>query len=88
MTSEGLVEMFEGDSTDMCVAHVDGVQSGGSVVCRPGSKDLHQRERKLISVNTMPLQIGQLGNKHITILGLHSTHYCFLRCNKIKDRKI
>ena len=42
MTSEGLGEMFEGDSADMgprrITAHVDGGKSGGSSVRRPGSK--------------------------------------------------
>ena len=34
MTSEGLGEMFEGDSADMCAASVDGGLSGGSRVRR------------------------------------------------------
>ena len=43
MTCEGLGEMFEGDSADMCAekisASVDGGPSGGSHVRRPGSED-------------------------------------------------
>ena len=38
MTSEGLGEIFEGDSADM-FAHVDVGLSGGSSVSRPGSED-------------------------------------------------
>ena len=43
MTFEGLGEMFEGDSADMCAwkisASVDGGPSGGSRMRRPGSED-------------------------------------------------
>ena len=51
MTSEGLGEMFEGDSACIHVrwkiyAHGDGGLSGGSSVLRPGSEDAPQRERK------------------------------------------
>ena len=49
MTSEGLGEMFEGDSADTC-AHVDGGLSGGSRVRRPGSEDPHWRELKFFLV--------------------------------------
>ena len=42
MTSEGLGEMFEGDSADIS-AGVDGGLSGGSGVRRPGSEDPHQQ---------------------------------------------
>jgi hypothetical protein len=49
MTSEGLGEMFEGDSADKCAgkisAHVDGGPSGGSSMRRPRSEDPHRRER-------------------------------------------
>jgi hypothetical protein len=45
MTSEGLGEMFEGDSADTCAAHVDGGPSGMS-----GSEDNHQRELILLFV--------------------------------------
>ena len=52
MTSDGLGEMFEGDSADTGAgkisAHVDGGLSGGSRVRRPGSEDPHRRERKFI----------------------------------------
>ena len=57
MTFEGLGEMFEGDSADMfprkISAHIDGGQSGGSCVRRPGSEDRHRRERNcaIISVS-------------------------------------
>ena len=51
MTSEGLGEMFEVDSADMCAGKFpltgDGGPSGGSRVRRPGSDDLHWRERKI-----------------------------------------
>ena len=47
MTSEGLGDMFEGDSADMCAefffAHVDGWAGGGSRVRRPGNEDPHRR---------------------------------------------
>ena len=43
MTSEGLGEMFEGESADICAAHVDGEPSRGSSVRRPGSEDPHRR---------------------------------------------
>ena len=46
MTSEGLVEIIEGDSADMCggiSSNVDGEPSGGSHVRRPGSEDPHRR---------------------------------------------
>ena len=50
MTSEGLWEMFEGDSADTCgrnfVAHPHGGPSGGSCVRRPGSEDPYRREQK------------------------------------------
>ena len=39
MTSEGSVEMFEGDSAETCV---DGGPSGGSRMRRPGSEYPHQ----------------------------------------------
>ena len=51
MSSEGLGEMFGGDSADTCAGkfspHVDGGLSGGSIVRRPGSEDPHWREQKL-----------------------------------------
>jgi hypothetical protein len=54
MTSEGLVEMFEGDSADTCngkiSAGVDGGPSGGSSVRRHGSKDPHWCQRKFSPV--------------------------------------
>ena len=56
MTSEGLGEMFKGDSAHMrqtISAHVDGGPSGGSSVCRSGSEDPHQRERKCLVVATI-----------------------------------
>ena len=43
MTSEGLGEMFEGDSADTCAASVDGGPSGGSRVRRSGSEEPHRR---------------------------------------------
>ena len=62
MTFDGLGEMFEGDSADMCgnifsifltpahprniSASVDGGLSRGSSVRRPGSEDPHRRLRK------------------------------------------
>ena len=49
MTSEGLGEMFEGDSADICrkiSAHVNEGPSGGSSVPRPGSEDPHRCEQK------------------------------------------
>jgi hypothetical protein len=52
MTYEGLGEMFEGDSADMCGGKFPlvsmGGRSGGSSVRRPGSEGPHQRQRKLI----------------------------------------
>ena len=54
MTSEGLGEMFEGDSADMCAKKlsvgVNGGLSGGSSVRRPGSEDPHRSQRKLLSL--------------------------------------
>ena len=47
MTSEGLGEMFEGDSADMCgtcVARVDGGTSGHFKRAQMGSEDPHRRE--------------------------------------------
>ena len=41
MTSEGLGEMFEGDSADMCARKFPLMLMGG-----PGSEDPHRRERK------------------------------------------
>ena len=47
MTSEGLGEMFEDDSADMCaVRSCRWGPSGGSSVHRPGSEDLHRSEWK------------------------------------------
>ena len=50
MTSEGLGDMFEGDSADTRAGKFPltsiGGPSRGSRVCRPGSEDPHQRERK------------------------------------------
>ena len=50
MTSDGLGEMFEGDSADTCGANFRssclGGASGGTSVRRPGSEDPHRRERK------------------------------------------
>ena len=48
MTSDGLGEMFEGDSADSIIcarelASVDGGPSVGSHVRRPGSEDPHRR---------------------------------------------
>ena len=47
MTSEGLGEMFEGDSADMCAGKFPlvsmGGLSGGSRVRRPGNEDPHRR---------------------------------------------
>ena len=57
MTSDGLGEMFEGDS-----AHVDGGPSGGSSMRRPGSEDPYRRERKfslsLLHLN-LDLKVGE-----------------------------
>ena len=54
MTSDGLGEMFEGDSADKGCQQISAVVdlglSGGSSVRRPGSEDPHQRQRKFISV--------------------------------------
>ena len=47
MTFEGMGEMFEGDSSDTCA---DRGPSGGSRMRRPGSKDPHWRERKLLTI--------------------------------------
>ena len=49
MTSEGLGEMFEGDSADTrkISAQVDGGPSGRSSVRKLGSEEPHRRERKL-----------------------------------------
>ena len=51
MTSEGLGEMFEGYSADMCAEKFPlmsmRVLRGGSSVRRPGSEDPHRREWKL-----------------------------------------
>ena len=53
MTSEGLGDVFEGDSADTSAGKFPlmliGGPSGGSIVCRPGSEDPHWRERKLLS---------------------------------------
>ena len=54
MTSEGMGEMFEGDSADMRAGKISaGVDRGpsrapGSSVRRPGSEDPHQRQWKFI----------------------------------------
>ena len=51
MTSEGLGEMFEGDSADMCVStSVDGGPSRGYRVRRPGSEDPIGASRNLYFV--------------------------------------
>ena len=51
MTSEGLGEMFEGDSADTSDGKFPlmsmGGPSGGSSMHRHGSEDPHRRERKL-----------------------------------------
>ena len=56
MTSEGLGEMFEGDSADTFTgkfsASFDGGPSGGSPLRRPGSEDPHRRERKFRQIKT------------------------------------
>ena len=53
MTSEGLGEMFEGDSADTCARKfydgVNGGPKGGSSMRRPGSEDPHRRQRKFIT---------------------------------------
>jgi hypothetical protein len=58
MTSEGLGEMFEGDSSDMRARKFSlilmGGPSGGSRVRRPGSEDPHRRERNCL--NTFDLK--------------------------------
>ena len=50
MTSEGLGEVFKGDSADMCAgkfpARVDGGTSGPVKRAQTGSEDPHRRERK------------------------------------------
>ena len=54
MTSEGLGEMFEGDSVDTAVENFRSCGwglSGGSSVHRPGSEDPHRRERKFPSLS-------------------------------------
>ena len=43
MTSEGLGEMFEGDSADTCAGKFPLTSMG---CCRPGSEDPHRRELK------------------------------------------
>ena len=49
MTSEGLGEMFEGDSADTWAKkRVDGGLSGGLSVRKPGSEDPHRRQRTFI----------------------------------------
>ena len=54
MTSEGLGEMFEGDSADTCGEKFPltsmGGPSCGSRVLRPGSEDPHRRERNFLNV--------------------------------------
>ena len=51
MTSEGLGEMFEGDSADMCCGNFPLMSMGGraeGLACAaPGSEDPHRREWKL-----------------------------------------
>ena len=47
MTSEGLGEMFEGDSADMCAGKFPLMLIGGTVKCaQTVSEDPHRRERK------------------------------------------
>ena len=58
MQSEGLAEMFEGDSADTCTGKFPlvsmGGASGGSRVHRPGSEDPHRRDWKLAIILTIP----------------------------------
>ena len=49
MTSEGLGEMFEGDSADMCAGKFPLMSMGDERTAKraqTGSEDPHQRERK------------------------------------------
>ena len=59
MTSEGLGEMFEGDSADTCTVNLLLMSmvgpSGRSSVRRPGSEDPHGHEQKF---RALPLSTG------------------------------
>ena len=51
MTSEGLGEMFEGDSADTCAGKFPLVSMGGRAdrqACADGERGPHRRERKFV----------------------------------------
>ena len=73
MTYEGLGEMFESDSADMCAekisASFDGGPSGVSCMRRPGSEDPHRRERKfsfLLVLVTTAIQNHRRGCRRVS----------------------
>ena len=65
MTSEGLGEMFEGDSANTCDVKFPLMSMGGrapsgeSSVRRPGSEDPHRRERKFKIKSSTHLIVGR-----------------------------
>ena len=68
MTSEGLGEMFEGDSADPCAGKFPltsmGGPSRGSCVRRPRSEDPNRRERKFyIFLHVISTSTGSLEGK-------------------------
>ena len=77
MTSEGLVEMFDGDSADTCVGKylllLLGGPSGGSSVRRPGSEDPNWRQRNIRFSKSC---------YHVTITFLSP---CVIICSKVTN---
>ena len=70
MTSEGLGEMFEGESVDMCAGKCPLMLMGGRAegLCGPGSEDPHRLERnlrQLILLDLEELNKGFLKKCHI-----------------------
>ena len=61
MTSEGLGEMFEGDSADTCAKKIPLMLMGGRAngpACADGERGPHRRERKFLLNDSMKLLAG------------------------------
>ena len=68
--------MFEGDFADTHnenIAHADGGPSRGSSVRRPGSEELHRRERIFSKVNTIKTRtVSSVSNSDCDLPGENS----------------
>ena len=59
MTTDGLGEMFEGDSADTCAGKFPLISMGGRAegLRRPGSEDPHRRERPFLFLLSLVIKI-------------------------------